>query len=320
LKKRWFLPLAAIVFLTASLSSIMWYFKEEKNPKVFVVVRRDNSEYWDVFESGAKKAFHDLNINGQVIAPESQYPISNQPDLLKKVLKQKPDALIVAPTVPSVVYPELMEYKEKNIPVFITNTSADWKYKTGYIGTNNKTLGKTAGMLLGTMLQPGDQVAIIHGREDDGVSITRKNSAKRVLEDIGVDIVAEQVGYDRLKNPIPVMDSILQKYPNLKGVLATTDRLALDALQVIEEKQLTIPVVGSDGLEKIVEEVKDGNVSVSATIAQNPYDAGYLSVTQAYKVIKGDRVQTSIDSGVDIVTMDNAKEKLAFLKKNVSAK
>lgn len=96
------------------------------------------------------------------------------------------------------------------------------------------TLDKTAGKLLGSMLQPGDRVAIIFGRVDDIVMIDRKNGAKKVLEDIGIEIVTEQSGYDHLGNPKPVMGTILQTYPNLKGVVTTSDRIALEALIVIE--------------------------------------------------------------------------------------
>lgn len=168
--KNWKVSLLVVFgLLTILLSSAIWYLKVESKPKVLVVVRRIDSEYWKLFESGAKKAFQDFGVSGQVFAPESQYPISTQPNLLKKLLKGNPDALIVAPTVPKVVYPVLTEYKKRNIPVFITNTSVDWEYKTAYIGTDNITLGKTAGMLLGSMLQPGDQVAIIHGRINDGI-------------------------------------------------------------------------------------------------------------------------------------------------------
>jgi ribose transport system substrate-binding protein len=40
---------------------------------------------------------------------------------------------------------------------------------------------------------------------------------------------------------------------------------------------------------------------------------GYLSVENALKAINGETVETRIDSGIDIITKDNAKEKLDFL-------
>jgi ribose transport system substrate-binding protein len=39
---------------------------------------------------------------------------------------------------------------------------------------------------------------------------------------------------------------------------------------------------------------------------------GYLSVAQAIKAVNGEHVPERIDSGVDILTKDNARDRLAF--------
>jgi ribose transport system substrate-binding protein len=208
--------------------------------------------------------------------------------------------------------PVLVEYKRKSIPVLVAYRDVEWESKTAYIGTDNYELGKTAGKLLGSMLQPGDQVAIIFGRLDDQTMIDRKNGAKKVLEDIGVEVVMEQSSYDHLGDPKPVIGTILQSFPNIKGVVATSDRLALEALKTIEEKELKIPVIGTDGITEMVKSIEAGKIN--ATVAQNPYDMAYLSVEQALKAIKGDHVEKKIDIGIDIITKDNVKEKLNFLR------
>ncbi|GAA3313477.1 hypothetical protein GCM10020331_003700 [Ectobacillus funiculus] len=110
------------------------------------------------------------------------------------------------------------------------------------------------------------------------------------------------------------MESILQTYPNIKGVVATSDRLALEALKkTIEKDALQIPVIGTDGTIEMTKFIKTGKIS--ATTAQNPYDMGYQSVEQAQKAIKGGNVaKKRIDTGIDLITKDNAKERLNFLK------
>ncbi|GAA3334267.1 hypothetical protein GCM10020331_101560 [Ectobacillus funiculus] len=48
---------------------------------------------------------------------------------------------------------------------------------------------------------------------------------------------------------------------------------------------------------------------------------GYVGVENALKAIKGTKVQKKrIDSGVDIITKDNAGEKLDFSRKDSGAK
>ncbi|WP_168733931.1 sugar ABC transporter substrate-binding protein [Metabacillus sediminilitoris] len=313
MKKNLIVPLAFFFFIMAFTSFTVWFIKEKDKPKIMIVTHRLDIEYWKIFESGAEKAFQDLNLKGKVIAPESIYPISNQPKMLKKVLTQQPDALIVAPIDEEVTIPALMEYKKKNIPVLLVSRDIEWEDKTAFIGPDHYELGEMSGKLLGSMLQPGDQVAIIFGLAYDQVMIDRMNGAKKVLKNIGIEVVTERSGYDDLANPTPVMGSILQSYPNIKGVIATSDRLALEALGTIEEKGMKIPVIGTDGIIEMTEFVESGKVD--ATIAQNPYDMGYLSVVQALKAIEGDNTEKIIDSGIDIITKDNAEDKINFLKK-----
>lgn len=286
------------------------FLKEDDKPKVVVILKRLDVEYWRAFESGAQKAFDDFDIDGKIIAPENVYPITNEADLLKRVLKQNPDALIISPIHPTHTIPVLIEYKKRNIPILFAGKDMQWKEKTTYIGTNHSILGKRAGQLLASTLQPGDEVAIIYGKLEISEQ-ERIKGAKEVLEDVGIKVVIERFGEDRFENPIPVMEHVLQDYPNIKGVFATGDRIALETLKVIKENDLNIPVVGTEGSREMVRAIESG--TLSATIGQNPYDIGYLSVEQAQKAIKGEYVEKRIDIGVDIITEDNGKERLNFL-------
>lgn len=296
--------LAALIGFTAKFS------KKEDKPKIVIVAKNLDAEFWKTFEAGAQRAFDDFDIDGEVIAPDAIYPITNEANTLKKVLRKHPDALIVTPIHPSVTIPVLMEYKKENIPVLFAGRDAEWKDKVTYIGTDHLALGTKAGELLGSMLYPGDQVAIIHGNLQDPALMERTEGARMALEEAGIEIVTEQLGEDQSETTVSVMGNILQNYPHIKGVVATGDLIALDALKIIEGKGLKIPVVGVDGITNMIKYIKSGKLS--ATVAQNPYDMGYISVEQAWKTIHGRGVPKRIDSGVDIITQDNVKDKLDF--------
>lgn len=287
-------------------------FKKEDKPKVVVILKALNTDYWKSMKAGADKAFDDFDIDGKVIAPASEYRVTEQIDMLKSVLKQNPDALIVAPSQPAVAIPLLVEYHKKRIPVLLADTDAQWEGQTTFIGTDNYTLGKKAGELLGSLLYPGDQVAIIEGTSVSTVTSERVKGAKEALEAAGIEIVTEQPGYDEFGNVKSVMKLILKNHPDIKGVFATDDIITLAALKVIEKKRLKIPVVGTDGIRDMIKSIQARRIN--ASVAQNPYDMGYISVAQALRAIKGETVMKRIDSGVDIITTDNAKEKLNFLK------
>lgn len=312
LRKSWMILLVGVIFLSLLIGDIVKFPERDNKPKVVVVLRTLNLEYWQIVRSGAEKAFRDLDIDGKVIAPDSELQIKEQITILKNALGQNPDAVIVAPTQPSAIIPVLKEYKKNSIPVLIVDTEADWNGQTAFIGTDPHTLGKKSGELLASMLQPGDQVALISETLFTSHESVRMRSARETLQDAGVEIVTEQVvDSDRGKIRL-VMGNILKKFPDIKGVFAGNDEIALHSLEEIKENGFRIPVVGTDGISEIVEGIEVG--SLDATVAQNPYDMGYLSVERALKAIKGEPGEKRIDSGVDLITRDNAKERLDFIE------
>lgn len=315
MKKKWIVRLVCMASITILIALTVKFLKKEDKPKIVVVLQELNTEHSKAIKAGIEKAFADFDIDGRVIAPDSQYPASKQVAMLKAVLEQKTDALIVTPTQPSVSIPVFKEYQKRNIPLLMLNKDAGWKDQTTFIGTDHLKLGKMAGEVLSSILKPGDQVAFIFDTQANLVTNDRIKGAKETLEDAGIEIVTEQQGYDKFGNVKSVMANILQTHPDIKGVFATNDIMALDALRVIEEKGLEIPVIGTEGIAGMLEAVVKGKLSVA--LAQNPYDMGYLSVGEALKAIKGEHVERRIDSGIDIVTIDNAEWRLSFVEENV---
>src|SRR5690606_6000340 len=116
---------------------------------------------------------------------------------------------------------------------------------------------------------------------------------------------------DRAKG-MSVMENILETNPNIKGVYAANDDMALGALRAIEAEGLDIPVIGTDGTIEAVESIIAGGLTGS--VAQMPYDMGDEGVEAALKAIKGEEVDKRIDSGVDIINPENAEQKLSDLK------
>ncbi|MBT2729574.1 sugar ABC transporter substrate-binding protein [Bacillus sp. ISL-75] len=308
LKRTRILLLIVVVFLVILIS--LYLNKRENKPKVVVVLKTldDESQYWKIIEAGAKKAFRDFNIDGTVLAPNHEV---NQVDLLKNILKQKPNALIVALIKPSTTIPILEKYKRNNIPVLLVDTNVDWNGQTSYIGTDNYLLGKMSGELLGSMLQPGDQVTFIQPTIVNSDMIDRLKGARDVLGAAGIKIIAELPADNESGEVKRTLNNILLAYPNIKGVFAATDIVANGTLKELKEKGIQIPVVGTDGTMMMVQEVE--KLKNSATIAQNPYDMGYLSVEQAVKAINRKPVDKRIDSRIDIIVEDNAKSKIDFL-------
>ena len=304
--------LTILIISVISISFIYKQFFVEEKPKVVVVLKNLNLQYWEIVKAGADKGFEDFGIDGKVMAPKRE-AVEEQREILQKVLKQRPDVLIVSPVDTAALSPVLEEFVKQDIPVLFIHTDDYWKNRTAYIGTDHEELGRKAGILMGSQLQPGDQVALL-GRTAE-VDDKRLKGAKASLEAVGIKIETEIRGLS-IDNPKEVekrMEIALQQHPDLKGVVASTDYLALPALKIIQENGLELPVTGADGISEMLELIENG--TLSSAIVQNPYDMGYISIQTALKVTKGEKVNKEVDSGVDIVTQANARDKIDFYNK-----
>ncbi|MFC4767116.1 sugar ABC transporter substrate-binding protein [Effusibacillus consociatus] len=162
------------------------------------------------------------------------------------------------------------------------------------------------------MLKKGDKVALIAGALGNPATDERIKGAKKALEAAGMVIATEQPADSDKAKAMSVLENILQTNPDIKGVFSANDDMAIGALRAIEAKGLKIPVIGTDGTIEAVESIIAG--SLAGTVAQSPYEMGYKGVENALKVIRGEKIEKRIDSGVDVISKENAQKKLDFLK------
>ncbi|MBT2730791.1 hypothetical protein J7E63_28690 [Bacillus sp. ISL-75] len=71
--KKWMAPLVFVVFLTVLIGFITKFLKGDASSKVVVVLQKLNTDYSKTVKAGIEKGFADFDIDGKVIAPDSQY-------------------------------------------------------------------------------------------------------------------------------------------------------------------------------------------------------------------------------------------------------
>jgi ribose transport system substrate-binding protein len=284
----------------------------DKKPTVVVVLKEEDSQYWRIMKAGVEKGFKDFDIDGKVIVPSATTP-QKQVELLMKTYKEKPDLIITAPYSSS-VGPTLETFTD--IPILLVDTDLTIKNKIAYIGTDNDDLGKKAGAFLASQLQPGDKVAILGGDLSFSVFRERVEGATHSLQNAGIEIAFTKSGIsDDPKAAQKAITMVLRDHPDIKGVVTSHDTIAFPVITELKKQGLAIPVIGPDGLTEMLALIADE--TLPGTMAQNPYDMGYLSVETAMNVLKGENVEPFVDSGVDIIIKENAQHRLNFYEKLV---
>jgi ribose transport system substrate-binding protein len=125
----------------------------------------------------------------------------------------------------------------------------------------------------------------------------------------GLKMVAQQSAeFDRAKG-LEVMESILQKNPDLNAVFCGNDAMALGAYQalVIAGKEKQVKVFGFDGADDVVKSIAEGKIV--ATGMQFPKLMARQAAEYADEYIKGKRdFQQKIPVKVELVTKENVSK------------
>lgn len=279
---------------------------------VSVVLKALNSDYWKQVQAGAKAAEKELGVKVEVLGPNAETDIVGQTSLMEDQIVKGASALVVAPSQPSAAIASFDKADSEKIPVILIDTDAKWDKKKAFVGTGNLEGGKLGGEYIGKKLKKGDEVVIIRGALGDATHDERVNGAKEKMQAAGLKIVEIQPADSDRDKAMSVMENLLQTHPNVKGVFCSNDEMALGAIRALKQtNKKGITVVGFDGSPDALKSIKAGELT--GTVAQSAYNIGKMGVETAVKIIKGEKVESRVDTGTNLIdksNVDKAQEEL----------
>lgn len=273
--------------------------------KIAVVVKAVTSDYWKIVGEGVADAMVvDPTIKATFLGPNEETDIEGQIRIIEAQISAKVDALAVAPSQADQLAPTLQKAVDAGIPVVLVDTNiATFDAKSAFVGTDNRLGGVMAGEFMAGKLKAGDKVAIIRGAAGDPVHNLREEGAMESMEAAGLVVVAVQpADSDRAKGQT-VAENLLTANPDLKGIYATNDEMALGALNAAKAAGKTLVIVGFDASPDALDSIEAGELSGS--VAQFPKKIGELGTLTAAAVARGETVEAFVNTGVDVVSIDN---------------
>jgi ribose transport system substrate-binding protein len=190
--------------------------------------------------------------------------------------------------------------------VLLDNNIPDWKGRTALATTNNYNAGKIAGEYLKSVLKSGDTLGILEGVPGVPSLDDRVNGMLDGLKGVDVKIVGRGATNCTEELGISVAEDLLTANPDLKAIYAACGPPAAGAARAIKNAGIAndkIVLVGFDfccgEAEALTSDVED------ASVAQFPAKMSELGVDALVKAVRGEQVESLIDSGAALVTKDN---------------
>jgi ABC-type sugar transport system substrate-binding protein len=256
----------------------------------------------------AAKAYAEANPGVEIIFGQgtSAVDIEGQIALIESMVVQGVQGIAVTPVDPTVA-PALDRAIAEGVKVVLMdNNIPDWDGRTALATTDNYAAGKIAGEYLKSVLKDGDTMGILEGVPGVPSLDDRVNGMLEGLQGVNVEIVGRGATNCTEELGINVAEDLLTANPDLKAIYSACGPPAAGAARAIENAGIAndaIVLVGFDFCCGEAEALEAG--TEDATVAQFPSKMAELGVDALVKAIRGEEVESLIDSGAALVTKDN---------------
>ena len=255
--------------------------------KYAVILKTTNSDFWRTMYDGTANYAKENNIEVDLFAAQSDIDYEGQLAILENCINSGEYAgIAIAPCNGVNLIAGVKKANDAGIVIWNIDEKFDADEMTrqgavcvGFDSSDNVQIGHTGGEYLASLLQAGDQVAVIEGLAGNQSSEDRASGAKAAFEEAGLNIIgAKSCDWDRQTAMDTAMTWISQ-YPELKAIYCCNDGMAMGAIQAVitANKVGQIYVCGTDGDGDAIQSVADGNLT--ATVAQDSAQIGITGLT-----------------------------------------
>ena len=256
--------------------------------KVALLVSTLNNPFFVDLRDGAQAAAKDLGVD--LMVSDAQNDSSTQQNQAQNAQSQGAKAVIINPVDSDAASPAVAPLLSSKLPVISVDRSVTGEDVTSHIASDNVAGGAQAADELAKAVGEKGKVIILQGTPGAASTRDRGDGFKKEIKKYsGIEVVAEQTAnFDRAE-ALDVTTNLMQSNPDVVGIYAENDEMALGAIQSLGSKAgVDVKIFGFDGTEDGLKAVSNG--TMVGTIAQQPKELGKKAVEAAVKAIKGESV------------------------------
>ncbi len=287
--------------------------------KVSVILKTQSSEHWQLVTAGCEAYMKDHpNVEVDVKGPPSETSYDEQQNMIETDLSNDSyDAYVIAPLQSDLVANLI---KDETRPVIALDTRIESPQIVSFVGTGNKEAAKqgAAAAVEAAKEKGWDKIECIEiaGVQGDATNTARMEGYTEGVEENGGDFLESEVQYaDAVADKaVNAMEAIMQTHPDGVAIIcANNDDMAVAAARTAQDNPAFKNTIflGFDGQVSACESIIDGLLTMS--VAQQPYDMGYLGCETAVKAASGEKVE-DVDSGSEAISPDNAQARIDKIK------
>ena len=260
---------------------------------IAVFTKNQTNPYFHNVRVGTETAGKMLNVKVNQYIPTKPDSIPEQMSQIEDVIIKKPNAIVFVPVDYKALVPGVEKINAANIPVtnFIDRIAGG--KVVSFIGADDYNLALASARHLIKTIGGKGNLVIIEGVKGALTNVDRVRGFNDAIKEAsGVKLLASQPGnYQRLQ-ALQVMENLMQSHPQIDGVLAANDAMAVGAIEAMEAANRKAQVIGINGTKEAVDLIKAGKMLASGDY--NGFIQGCLGVQIAVRHLAGKPVPKEI--------------------------
>lgn len=301
--------LAIVTATVLGLSTLFAGSAWAKSDEIAVIVKSANSTFWQNVRKGAETAGADLGGKYKVTfqGPEAETSIDAQVNMVDNAVNRGVAGIVLAASDPVALVPAVKKAYESGIPVVLIDSglNSDGKYYQSFLATDNRAAGKLAAEKLLAKVK-GGKVAVMSFTQGAASAIERTGGfIDEVKAKADYKIVGPYYSNSEMVTALNQTEDVLGSNPDIAAIFGANEPTAVGMARAVKQKGFAgkIVAVGFDGNSDLQNFVRDG--TLDGIVVQSSYQMGYKGVDTIDKIIKGEKVEKVIDTGVVYVTKEN---------------
>jgi ABC-type sugar transport system substrate-binding protein len=263
-------------------------------------------------KNAAEQAGEDYDVDVRVYSPEKPDDVEAQIRIMEDMVQKNFDAIVIIPADSRGIIPGIEKVNKAGIPLVVCNTKAFGGEFLTFVGISHTEVGYLITKKLCQELGGEGNIVVIQGVPGAQTAIDKTPGIEKALKEFpNVKLLDSQTGMYQRENANRVMRDFLVRYPDIDGVVAHDDSMAMGIVEAVKDagKLGEIKVVGTGGDPNALHSVYAGELTATLDEAAEPQ--AYLAVVAAVEYLRNGTIPPKDQSAPmdkNLIDKDNVTE------------
>ncbi|MET0115879.1 MAG: sugar ABC transporter substrate-binding protein [Sedimenticola sp.] len=285
---------------------------EAPKRNIALVMKTLTNPFFVSMEKGARRAEQEFGINLVVKTAAQETSIQQQIAIVDDLVREKVDAIVIAPGDSVELIPVLKKAQDAGITVINIDNRLDPDFSrknnlvnVPFISVDNKGSAYQSAKYIADQVTEPAKALLMEGIRGALNAEARKNGAIQAFsENSNIDLAEMASANWKIDEGNRLMRSWLEKHPDVRLVFAANDMMAFGVIDALKAAGRSDVLVASyDALDQAKAAIREG--TLQATVDQQPAEQGYLGIQYALRALDGETLPENTYIDTILVTAEN---------------